>query len=408
MKLALHIAWRYLTGRKSVQAINVISWISVGAIAVATAAMIILFSVFNGLENTIQEMYTSFYPDLKITPAKGKFFSVSDAQIKNLNAIPGVDLLSYSIEDMALLSNDAEQKPATVKGVDNNWFLVSGLDSFLLNGTAHWPHDTGFTPVLLGLSIANMLSVDVDNVFSGLNIYYPRTGADVLQNPESALNRMIAKPRGVFHIQEELDEKYVLIPLAAAQKLFERPGQISSIEIKKIATASESDIRGAIKSTLGPGVNIATRFEQNRTLYMVLSSEKWAVYAILLMVLLIASFNMIGSLSMLVLEKKKDISILKSMGAGSSVIRMIFLCEGLLLAFVGATIGMSLGTLVCLGQQHFGWVGLPDGFVVHAYPVSMQLPDFVLVLATAMIVALLAAWYPSRKAGLQTIYLNEE
>lgn len=406
--MALHIAWRYFSGKKSVQAINIISWISVGAVAIATAAMILLFSVFNGLENTIKEMYTSFYPDLKVIPAKGKFFSLSDARIKKLDAIRGIDLISYTIEDMALLSNNAEQKPAIVKGVDNNWFRISGLDSFLLKGTAHWSGKTGFTPVIIGLNIANTLSVDVDNVFSGLNIYYPRTGSGILPDPGSALSRTVARPQGLFHIQEEFDGKYVLVPLSDAQRLFERPGHISAIEIKKTAAASIPDIKKSIETSLGPGFLVESRYEQNKTLYLVLSSEKWAVYAILLMVLLIASFNMIGSLSMLVLEKKKDIAILKSMGAGNATIRMIFLCEGLLLAFVGAIAGMSIGTLICLGQQYFGWVGLPDGFVVHAYPVAFQLPDFVLVLSTALVVGVLAAWYPSRKAALQPVYLREE
>jgi lipoprotein-releasing system permease protein len=292
--------------------------------------------------------------------------------------------------------------------VDNNWFLVSGLDSFLLKGTAHWPVQKGFTPVILGLSIANSLSVDVDNAFSGLNIYYPHSGAGMLQDPQSALNRTIAKPQGLFHIQEEFDGKYVLIPLPDAQQLFERPGSISAIEIKKTTTASEPELKKSIETSLGPGFIVASRYEQNKTLFMVLRSEKWAVYAILLLVLLIASFNMIGSLSMLVLEKKKDITILKSMGAGKGTIRMIFLCEGWLLAFVGALIGISLGALICLGQQYFGWVGLPDGFVVHAYPVAFQFPDFLLVLITALVVGLLAAWYPSRKAAAQPVQLRAE
>jgi len=408
MNLSFLIAKRYFRSKKSLQAINIISWISISAIAVSTAAMIILFSVFNGLESTVKSMYTSFYPDIKIEVKKGKFFTVSEAQKEKLSALPGIGAISYSLEDMVLLSNEDEQKPATLKGVDNTWFAISGLDSFMLHGTAGWNTGLPYTPVIIGLSTASSLSVDVYNAFSSLNIYYPRPEANFAQNPEALLNRILVKPEGLFHVQEDFDGKYVLIPLTAAQRLFQKKNEISSIEMKTTNGFSESRTRKAISAILGKGFIIANRFQQNKTLYVIMKSEKWAIYAILVLVLLIASFNMIGCLSMLVLEKRKDITILKSMGAGPRVVRLVFLYEGLMLAFAGAAIGIVTGLVVCLGQRYFGWVSLPNGLVITAYPVVFQFADFILVFCTASGIGLLAAWYPARRAALQTVYLREE
>ncbi|HET8574033.1 MAG TPA: FtsX-like permease family protein [Edaphocola sp.] len=408
MTLIFQIVWRYFFIKKSVQAINIISWISMGAIAVSVAAMIILFSVFNGLDHTIKELYTSFNPELKITPKKGKFFKLSREKEQQLKNLPGLSLLSETIEDMALLSNDNDQQPGWLKGVENTWFSVSTMDSFMISGSAGWPENARYVPAILGLGIANNLRIDVSNPFSELKIYYPKAGFKITLNPEQSLSKLLARPEGLFHIQEDLDDKYVLIPLQAAQTLFQKPGMISAIEIKAKNASAISHIRQSAGRIMGADFKVADRFEQNQTLFMVLSGEKWMVYVILLFVLLLASFNLTGCLYMLVLEKKKDITILKSMGMGARGIRRIFLAEGVFLAMVGAIIGIVSGFLICLGQIYFGWVGLPDGFVISAYPVAFEWPDFVLVFFTAMVIGLLAAWYPAFKAGRQPVYLREE
>lgn len=409
MSAALKIAWRYFRGKKSAQAINVISWISISAIAVSSAAMIILFSVFNGLEATVKDMYSAFYPDVKVTIDKGKFFEVTDKQKEAIRKIKGIALASYSLEDMVLLNANEEQKVATLKGIDNTWFEVSRLDSYMVDGKAGWEGKRDFVPAIMGLGVAMSLSIDVQNVFSGLKIYYPKPGAAYAsENAETALNGITAKPEGSFRIQEEFDEQYVLIPFDAARYLFNAGNKISSIEIKLDTNAGAGGVTDALKDILGNHVVVEDRYEQNKKFFLIMQSEKWAVYAILLMVLLIASFNMIGSLSMVVLEKKKDIAILKSMGARGSLIRSVFLIEGGLLALLGGTLGILTGLLVCLGQQYFGWISLPDGFVIKAYPVDMQIGDFVLVLVTAIGVGFLAALYPSAKAARQPVYVREE
>lgn len=408
MSPAVKIAWRYFRGKKSAQAINIISWISIGAIAVSSAAMIVLFSVFNGLEGTVKDMYSGFYPEIKVTVSKGKFFSLTDDQKSRIQHIPGVDAMSCCLEDMVLLDGSEEQKVGTLKGVDENWFNVCGLDTFMKEGEARWQKQSQYTPAIVGFSLSLSLGVDIKNAFSGLKIYYPRKGAGVTEDPVAALNSLVVKPQGIFQIQEEFDGQYVLVPLEAAKYLLNIGDKLSSVEIKCTSSAVEQDVKDGLAKVLGTGFNIENRFEQNKTFFMIMRGEKWAVYAILLMVLLIASFNMIGSLSMVVLEKKKDIAILKSMGATRTVIRNIFLAEGGLLALFGGGIGVLAGLLLCLGQQHFGWISLPQGFIINAYPVVMQLNDFILVIGTALGVGMLAALYPSFKAAKQAIYVREE
>lgn len=409
MSPAFKIAWRYFRGKKSAQAINIISWISIGAIAVSSAAMIVLFSVFNGLEGTVKDMYAAFYPEIKVSAVKGKFFSVSTAQKKALAAIPGIEATSFCLEDMVLLNGRDEQKVATLKGVDETWFKVSNLDSFMETGKATWQNSEGYTPAIAGLGIAIALGINVNDDFSSLKIYYPRKGAGVTEDPAAALNSIVVRPRGDFRIQDEFDGQYVLVPFTAAQYLFGTDSnQVSALEIRLHNPAAEGTIRKQLAALLGDNIKIENRFEQNKTFFTIMRSEKWAVYAILLMVLLIASFNMIGSLSMVVLEKKKDIAILKSMGARKKMIRLLFMTEGGLLALFGGALGMLTGLLLCLGQQYFGWISLPDGFIIDAYPVSLQASDFLLVIVTALAVGLLAAWYPAMKAARQSVYVREE
>jgi lipoprotein-releasing system permease protein len=408
MNLAAKIAWRYFRGKKSAQAINIISWISISAIAVSAGAMTVLFSIFNGLEGTVLDMYSAFYPDIKVTAAKGKFFKLSPAQKRNIEKINGIALASYTIEDMVLLSGNDEQKVGTLKGVDQHWFDVSNMDSFIIEGSGRLKQNKAYTPAVVGLNIAAALGVDVNNVFSAINVYYPKPGVRSLSmQDESSLNSIILKPDGVFRIQDEFDSKYILTTIVAAQYLFGRENKLTSVELKMKTGANTAAIKKELRRLLGDKVLVDDRFEQNKTLYMVMRSEKWAVYAILLLVLLIASFNMIGSLSMVVLEKKKDMVILKSMGATQRLIHWVFLLEGCFLALLGGGLGVGLGLLLCLGQQHFGWVALPDGFIINAYPVELRFADFLLVAGTVLVVGILAAWYPARKAALQPLVLRE-
>jgi len=408
MNPAFKIAWRYFRGKKSAQAINIISWISITAIAVSSAAMVILFSVFNGLEGTVKDMYSAFDPEIKITAAKGKFFELPAQKQKAIESVKGLQSTSYSIEDIVLLTGNKEQKVATLKGVDDAWFAICGLNNYMVDGKADWNTTNTYTPSIVGLGISMSLGIDINNDFSGLKIFYPKLGAAITEDPASALNDIIVKPKGTFRIQSEFDDQYVLVPVKAAQYLFHQENKFSSVEMKLRSFKEEAEVKSSLEKILGPDFKVENRFEQNKTFFMIMQGEKWAVFAILLMVLLIASFNMIGSLSMVVLEKKNDIAILRSMGADKTMIRRIFLMEGMLLAGIGGSIGIIFGILVCLGQMYFGWISLPDGFIITAYPVAIQIRDILLVLSTSLVVGLLAALYPSFKAAKQSVFVREE
>ncbi len=410
MKTAIKIAWRYFRGKKSAQAINIISWISMGAILLSATAMIVLFSVFNGIESVTKDLYAAFYPDLKITANKGKFIDYDVQIIKAIDNLPQVAQLGLSIEDMALISSADYQKVVVVKGVSNEWFGINGLDKFMLEGDSYFEqiNDGGIVPAIVGLQIANTLGADVNNVFNEINIFYPKPGAKPGVLYENAFNQVPIITTGIFQVQELLDEKYVLLPIASAIKLLGRKDQISSIELKLKDGVKPTQAKQALYEILGDKAIIQDRYEQNQTLYMILKSEKWAVYAILLMVMLIASFNLIGALSMLVLEKKKDITILKSMGANNQLIRRIFLYAGFILSIIGGLAGIVLGYLLCIGQMTFGWIKLGEGFVVEAYPVALNFADFVLVITTIAVVGFIASWYPSYKAAKNPLVIKED
>jgi lipoprotein-releasing system permease protein len=394
--LIWQLAIRYLRGKRSANAVPILSRISMVAIAVSSAAMIVAFSVFNGLEAVVKNMYVAFYPDIKITAAKGKFFSMDNSRLNAIKQVNGVQHISTVIEDHVFANNHEQQKVITLKGIKNDYFNVNEIKKYIIQGDDTVSADPVFTAIA-GHRIMNELGLDV-NTLSYIMLYYPNpTVVDPSANPMSALQSLKLHPAGVFRIQEDFDNTYILAPLQLVQDLFHQPGHFSSVEISAKPGAVPA-IKKQLQGLLGNGYKVENRFEQNKTLYMVMGSEKWAIYAILVLVLLIASFNMVGALSMLVLEKQKDIAILKAMGALPATIRKIFLLEGILWSLVGGLSGIILGGIICFIQLTFGILRMGSAFVVDAYPVKMLLTDFALVLVTILTVGLLASWYPSIRA----------
>lgn len=391
-------ALRYLRGKRSANAVPILSRISMLAIAVGSCAMIVLFSVFNGFEDVVKDLYKAFYPDIKISAARGKFFNADEQRLAKLRQINGVQIIAPVIEDNVLVNSEDEQIVVTLKGIQPSYFKVNDLSPYIVEGRDSVAIDPAPTAII-GQHIGAQLGVDVNNVFSRLNLYYPNAEGNFALNPESAFQSLRLHPDGVFHVQDEFDGKYVLAPLPLAQELFQQSDHLSAYEIKLSPEADQESIKQTIKKLLGDQFTVETRFEQNRMLYIVMRTEKWAVYAILLLVLLIASFNMVGGLSLLVLEKEKDMAILQTMGADRRTIRGIFLTEGILWSLTGGLIGVIIGGLLCLGQQTFKWKKLEGSFIIDAYPVSMQLSDFVLVIVTVIVVGLLAALYPALRSG---------
>ena len=399
--LIWQLASRYLRGKRTANAVPILSRISMVAIAVSSGAMIIIFSVFNGLESVVKDLYKAFYPDIKITAARGKFFSIDSARINSFKQLSGVKYITPVIEDNVFANNREQQKVITLKGIENNYFNVNGIRQYMVQGADSVSAGDVHTAIA-GWRIMNELGADV-NTLSYIMLYYPNPAiTDPVANPLDALQSLKLHPAGVFRIQDEFDSKYVLAPLPLVQELFHEQGRYSSIEISAEPGAVK-EIKKQLQQMLGGTYKVENRYEQNKTLYMVMGGEKWAVYAILVLVLLIASFNMVGALSMLVLEKQKDIAILKAMGALPATIRKIFLLEGMLWSLVGGLTGILLGCGICLLQQRYGLVKLGGGsFLMDAYPVKIVAADIALVIFTILVVGLLASWYPAIRATKAT------
>ena len=398
--LVWQLALRYLRGKRSANAVPVLSRISMVAIAVGSCAMIVLFSVFNGFEHLVKDLYKAFYPDIRISTVKGKFFVLDEQKIARIKGIEGVECISYVIEDQVYARTDNnDDKVATIKGIDRNFVKVNDVLPYITDGRDSVT--AGDIPTaIVGEQIARQMGMDPNSAFSKLIMYYPNAHAtNVVLDPASAFRKAEVKVDGVFQVQEEFDNKYILASLPLVQYLLQQEGKYSSVEIKLVAGANLEDIKQQIQQIVGNTLRTQTRFEQNKTLYMVMRTEKWAVYAILLLVLLIASFNMIGALSLLVLEKQKDMAILRAMGAQPGDVRRIFISEGILWSLTGGLSGLLLGCLLCFGQQQFQWIKLPRGaFVIEAYPVRIEPMDLVLIICTIALVGLMAAWFPAVRA----------
>ncbi|MFN5646011.1 MAG: FtsX-like permease family protein [Sphingobacteriales bacterium] len=400
-------AWRYFKAKKSTNAINIISSVSVLAILIGTAALIIILSAFNGFESLVKSLYSSFYSDLRISAQKGKVINLTEEQIKKIRSLPGVKAASLVAEDRALLQNHELQTVVMVKGVDDQYPKVSNLPTKLVRGryelgTAEQPR------AVMGVGIENAIGVLADRMLMPLTVYMPRKGVTDMQNPLEALSEGMLVPAGSFAVQMEFDNKYVMTNLDfARQYLSYGPDEYSSVELAADQQERIPEIKQALQRMLGTAFKVEDRFEQNRTLYTTINLEKWAIYSIFTLILLVASFNMVGALSMLVLEKKKDIQVLRAMGASESLIMKIFIAEGLVLAGIGAIGGVLLALLLYYLQVNYKLVPLQgDSFLIDYYPVKLVWRDFILVITTALGIGFLASWFPAYRASRQAFELR--
>ncbi|MBK6966260.1 MAG: ABC transporter permease [Bacteroidales bacterium] len=401
MKLPLYIAWRYLKSKKSHNVINIISGISVAGVTIGTMALIVVLSVFNGFESLVISLFNSFDPPIKVSPAKGKTFDSKTYPWEKISGIQGVKAQTAVIEEKALLRYGKAQFLVTLKGVDSTYTTWTGLDSMITAGSLMLEFN-GQPFAVVGQGVAYYLGVNPDDYESFIEAYAPRRTGKIGANPDQAFNRIDIRPSGIFSVQQDFDTKYVIVPLSFSRELFDYTTEVTSVEIALSQAEGFEVSQDKIKQALGPEYVVKNRFEQQETLYRIMHSEKWAIFLILSFILIIATFNVIGSLSMLILDKKKDIAILHSLGADNRLIKRIFLTEGILVSLSGAMAGLFLGALICVIQQQFGLVKINaegGSFLIDSYPVLMQLPDFIFVFLTVSLIGLLAAWIPVRNLG---------
>jgi lipoprotein-releasing system permease protein len=394
VKLSLYIAKRYLFAKKSRNAINIISFVSVAGVSVGTMALIIVLSVFNGLEKMVSTIFNTFDPDIKIVAAEGKTFIADSARLKLLSKVDGLSCYSLSLEENALLKYGDKQFIATIKGVDDNYSMVSNIDSSMWEGDFVLRSEKGRPYAIPGIGVAQYLGIRV-NFITPLNIYVPRRTESTDQNAENAFNRKFIYPSGIFEVEKEYDSKYVYIPLQFARELIEIEDGVSSVEIKFRDKANPAAVQKDVTKIFGKGFIVQNRYEQQEIFYKVMQSERLAIFFILTLILVIASFNIMGSLTMLIIEKERDIEILKSLGADNNLIKKIFIFEGWLISIIGAIAGIILGYIICWLQQKYGFVKLhSESLIMDSYPVVTKVKDFIIVPGIVLLIGYWAAWYP--------------
>ncbi len=402
----LLFAWRYFKSKKSTNAINIIAWISVLAMLVGTTALIVVLSVFNGFEGLVKGLYGDFYADIRISASTGKFIDFHPSLQSSIKNIYGVDQVSYCVEEKSVLLKGDYQTIVFLKGVDSNYISVNNMALHTVRGSYHLG-DAENPKIYTGAGIANAVGANPDMPFEGLLLYLPNRNATSFTSMDAMLSYEVF-PSGIFAVQQEFDDKYAFTNLDFMQYMLDLDiNSFSSAEIKLLPNADVNAVKTALQKLIGSKFHVETRYEQNQSLFTIMQVEKWVIYAILSLILVVAAFNMIGALTMLVLEKEKDIAVLQAMGAGRSRIQKIFLNEGMLLAGLGSIIGIGLAFLICWIQQTFHLIKLGGGsFIIDYYPVVMKGADFLLVAATVFLVSLFASWIPARKAASQAFSLK--
>lgn len=392
------IAHRYLFAKKSQNIINIISVISALGIMVGTAALIIVLSVFNGLNNFVGSLFGSFDPDLKIVPVEGKTFDADSAYVAQLVDIEGVAAVSAVLADNALLRYGEKQMPAMVMGVDDQYSRVTDIDSIIYNGT----FNVGLWKVnncALGAILANQLGINLQYSSDKLILYSPkRTGNINMAMPEQSFVQQSANVTGIFAVQQiDYDSNYAIVGLQQAKDLFcYTADEVSALCVRVEPSANADRVKALIAAASPETVCVKDKWEQHESFFKMMEVEKLMAFLILAFIIVIAAFNIIGSLSMLIFEKKESIFILKSMGASKSLVTKVFLFEGWLVSIGGVLIGLVIGAVLVLLQQHYGFISFSDAenYIIDAYPVDLQMSDVLLTFVTVVIVGILAAWYP--------------
>lgn len=398
MNTTFFIARRYLFARKSHNVINIISVISAAGIAVGCAALVIILSIYNGFDNLLKGMFDSYTPDLVITPIENKVFAPSEETLEALKGREEVASVCEMLEETVFLKYGEREAIVTARGVDSTYQDVTGLNRFIAQG-AFDLQDGEIAQMILGASIAQELRVNT-TFLTPLEVYFPsRTARVSLSDPTAALKKVRVFPAGTISMDKTFDEQYVYMPIATLRSLLEWEREVSSLEIRvkpehvTAAGTVSRQFQNEIASMFGDAYQVRNKYQQNESLYKMMTYEKLAIYLILLFVVLIISCNVFGSLSMLIIEKQEDIGILRSMGADERMINRIFTTEGWMISLLGAAVGVVVGILVCLAQQYLHLVKMPGNFVVSYYPVQLQLTDLLLIFVSVAAIGYLMSHF---------------
>ena len=391
-------AWRYFRGKYAFQAIQIIAWVSVFAIALGTAALITVLSVSNGFTEVVKGLYSDFYADISVTPNNAKFIKITDAQYQAVEKIKGVKSLSKVVISKALLVKGNQQSVVTVKGVAPSYININKVSNYLKRGEFDLGNITS-PKIIIGIGVEQRLGLFQEPLGDTMQLYaVNRTGKSIAQLDQ--LNTLSVVQSGAFSIQQEFDEQYIFTNAGFAQYLFDlAPNEISGIELS-IDLKYEKQITASIKKILGTGVQVQNKYQQNIDLYKIMQTEKWIIFFILALIMIVASFNLVGALTMLVLEKQKDIHVLQAMGARSWDIQKIFLLLSGIMAFMGALIGGLLSSLFCWLQLKYHLIKLEgNSFVIDYYPVKPMLIDYIAIISLVLFISILAGWIPAKRAA---------
>ena len=395
MNFPFYIARRYLFSRKSHNIINIISFISAFGVMIVTAALVIVLSVFNGFARLSESLFNSFNPDMAITLKKGKTFTTAEIDIRRIKKINGVHYVSEVIEENALMKYLDKQSIVTLKGVSADYQKMCGIDTMMVAG--HFILEQGdLNFAVLGYGIADYLGANLSDFKNPITVYVARRDANFSNLFDQAFNTAEIFPSGTFSIQTDFDVKYVLLPIRFLRQILGYHEDLTSLEIGLDKNADPVKVQEDLREVAGTKFKVKNRYEQQELIYKIFRTEKWAIVMILAFILLIATFNVIASISMLILEKKKDIAVLQSLGAGKTLVQRIFMIEGLLISFIGAIAGLSLGAAICWAQMRFGLIRLGDinsTFVVNSYPVHMIPFDFLIIFLIVMAIGFVVGWY---------------
>jgi lipoprotein-releasing system permease protein len=399
------IAKRYLFGSKSVSAINIITAISTLGIAIGTAALILILSVFNGFEELISSLINSFNPDLKVAPIEGKLFTLEEDDIKRIEDLEGVLAVSRTLEEIALFEYRGSREVGVIKGVDQNFQKVTEVDSTLTHGK-YFLGSSGAYNIIVGVGLANKLSLNIRDGLNPVSIYMP------VKNKKSPFAKdfktMYAFPAGFFSIESDNDFQYAIASREFVNKLIDEKNAISYLEIKTRENIETADLKESILEIIGDKFVVKDRYQQDEAFLKIMNIEKWMSFAIVTLTLFLIAFNLVGCLWMIVLDKKHDISTLKAMGATKEKVRNIFITEGILISGLGLLIGILISLLLFVLQKQFGLVSIPEGYIIDAYPIKLVYFDFIVVIITVLAIGFLASILPSIKASKIPAFIREE